>query len=380
MESLDDYLASQDPLFVELDAARLSMHIPDLASAWLGLLAEDGGLPDLSAVSITHKGKPLSRPILEDPINTPSNPSTYPARLDNGEVIWVRFKERRSSGAPVSVSVVDKPDTVRAVLAALTVMEGGAVDIEQLKRDLPLIDLSHPIGISESVNEAFEALSDKGETARALEFVRSFHAAHIRYALALLRYYRPGFDALPEEEKRGLLVGCCERINKTIAAVRQLSGFLEYGTPNRDQRTAVEDPHRDVEVAVLRDVERASYRKIAARLRIKISEKASYVGDYSTVVKMAIRGRDMLERAFGSDGWAKRAAEMRAESVRRSALSEREKYVEDLAEDWRVSQQAAQSILEGEDTAPEITKQVRISRRSLESAQRFYKALAEEDE
>ena len=130
----------------------------------------------------------------------------------------------------------------------------------------------------------------------------------------------------------------------------------------------------------MRDVERASYRKIAARLRIKISEKASYVGDYSTVVKMAIRGRDMLERAFGSDGWAKRAAEMRAESVRRGALSEREKYVEDLAEDWRVSQQAAQSILEGEDTAPEITKQVRISRRSLESAQRFYKALAEEDE
>jgi len=231
MESLDDYLASQDPLFVELDAARLSMHIPDLASAWLGLLAEDGGLPDLSAVSITHKGKPLSRPILEDPINTPSNPSTYPARLDNGEVIWVRFKERRSSGAPVSVSVVDKPDTVRAVLAALTVMEGGAVDIEQLKRDLPLIDLSHPIGISESVNEAFEALSDKGETARALEFVRSFHAAHIRYALALLRYYRPGFDALPEEEKRGLIVGCCERITKTIAAVRQLTNYLK-----RDRR------------------------------------------------------------------------------------------------------------------------------------------------
>ncbi len=79
MESLNDYWAHQDPLYEELKAAHLSMHIPDLASAWLGLLAEDGGLPDLSAFSITHKGKLLCRPILEDPVNTPSNPSTYPA-------------------------------------------------------------------------------------------------------------------------------------------------------------------------------------------------------------------------------------------------------------------------------------------------------------
>lgn len=380
MEILDDRWKHRDPLHDELLDARLTMHIPDLASAWLGLLAEDGGLPNVSATTITCKGKPLCRPILEDPINTPSDPSTYPARLDNGQVIWVRLDKRRSSGVPAYVSIVDKPDTVRAVLAALTVMEGDPVDIGQLERFLPLIDLSHPVGISESVYETFEALSDRGEIACALEFVKGFQAGPVSYALALLRYYRPEFDALSEEERRSLLIGCCERINKTVVATRQLTGFLEYGAPDRDQRPAVEDPRRDVEVAVLRDVEKVSYRQISARLQVKISEKAKHIGDYSTVAKMAARGRDILERAFEKEGWGKVAAEMRAEFVRRSALSEREKYVEDLAEDWHIGEQAAQSILEGEEPAPMTRERIESLGPRLESIRSLYRALAEEDE
>ena len=55
----------EDPLYDALLAARRSMHVPDLADAWLALLAEDGSLPDVSAISITHKGKPLTRPIVD---------------------------------------------------------------------------------------------------------------------------------------------------------------------------------------------------------------------------------------------------------------------------------------------------------------------------
>ncbi|HVF02186.1 MAG TPA: hypothetical protein VNA27_12760 [Rubrobacteraceae bacterium] len=259
-------------------------------------------------------------------------------------------------------------------------MEGGAVDIEQLESFLPLIDSSHPVGVAESVYEAFESLVDTGEAARPLEFVRSFQTGPVSYALALLHYYRPGFDTLPEEERRSLLVGCCERINKAIAATRQLTGFLEYGAPNRDQRPAVEDPHRDVEAAVLRDVEKESYRRIAEHLRIGISEKARHVGDYSTVAKMATRGRDILERAFRRDGWKHVAAEMRAERVRRSELSKLEKYVEDCAEDWRIGQGAAQNILEGVDPAPKTKERIGHLGLRLESIRRFYRALAEEGE
>lgn len=379
MESVNGRREYEDPLYNALSDARLSMHIPDLADAWLGLLAEDGGLPDVSATVIIHKGKPLCRPILEDPVNTPSDPSTYPARLDNGQMIWVRLDKRRSTDMRVSAYVADKPDSVGAVLAALTMMEGKVVDIEELRRLLPLIDLSHPEGISESVNEVFTDHIFSGKGTQARRFLGAFPVGPVRYALALLRYYRPGFDALPEEKQRALLIGCCERMNRTVAAIRQLTGFLEYGAPYRDQRPAIENPHRDVEAAVMRDVEKATYRKIAARLRIEVSEKARHIGDYSTVSKAVARGRDILARAFGEDGWEKAAAEMRSEHLRRDALSELEKYVEDLAEHWRVSPQAMQSILEGEDPTPEIRSRVDSPEFRLASMRNYYEALARDE-
>jgi len=162
MGSLDDYPEYEDPLHDALLAARETMDVSDLADAWLRILAEDGSLPDVSETVITHKGKPLTRPITKDPVNTPSDPSVHPARLDNGQVIWVKLEKRRLSDALVSASVADKPNSVGAVLAALTMMESDAVDIEQLQRFVPLVDLSHPEGISESVNEVLIDLLSRG--------------------------------------------------------------------------------------------------------------------------------------------------------------------------------------------------------------------------
>lgn len=378
MDSLNDHWGYEDPLYDELADARLSMNIPALASTYLGFLAGDGGLPDVGDVPITLGGRALTRPIKEDPINTPSDLRTFPARLDNGQVIWVRVGERYSSGAPISVSVVDKPTTVGASVAALTLMEGGTVETQQLKKHLPLVDLSHPIGIRESAHETFKRLSDGGDRARAVEFLAQFPSKAVSYAVALLRYYRPGFDALPEDEKRELVVGCCERINKTIAATRQLTGFLEYGASNRDQRAAVENPHQDVEIAVLRDVKKESYPEIAARLKIEVSEKARCIGDFSRVGHMARRGRDILERAFGKDGWARRATDMRLELERSNTLSEREKFLEDLADDLRLSKQATQDLLKGENPAPTAWGAGGQPYIHLGTLRTFYKALSEE--
>lgn len=375
MRILDGYPEYEDPLHDGLRAARETMHVPDLADAWLEILSDDGSLPDASATVLTYKGKPLSRLTTEDPANTPSDPSVYPARLDNGQVIWIKLHKRGLSDALFSASVADKPDSVGAVLAALTMMEGDEVDIEQLQRSLPLVDLSHPAGISECVYEVERDLIFTWEKSEALELIRAFPVGPVRLALALLRYYRPVFDALPEEEKRDLLIGCCERMNRTITAIRQLTGFLEYGALGRDQRPAIEDPHRDVRAVVMRDVEGETYPKIAARLRIAVSEKAKYVGDYSTVSKAVGRGRDILVRALGRDGWEKAAAEMRREHVRREALSEPEKFVEDLAHRWRVSPQFAQSLLEGEDPTPEIMSKVDPSEFRLAKARNYYGAL-----
>ena len=374
MGSLDDHLEYEDPLHDALLAARETMNVPDLAGAWLEILAEYGSLPFVSSTEIAHKGKPLSRPIAEDLLNAPSDPSVYPARLNNGQVIWIRLHKRRFSDALVSATVVDRPDSV-AVLAALTIMESDEVDIEQLKRSLLLVDLSHLGGIPESVYDVEIDLIFMEKKSEALELIRAFPVGPVRFALALLRYYRPGFDALPEEEKRDLVIGCCERMNRTNVATRQLTGFLEYGAPRRDQRPAIEDPHRDVRAAVMRDVEGETYPKVAARLRIQVSEKAEHIGDFSTVSKAVGRGRDILVRAFGRGGWEKAAAEMRREHVRRETLSEPEKFVEDFAEGWHVSPQIAQSILEGEDPPPKIGSRVGRRGPPIARIRNYYDAL-----
>ncbi len=369
MDSLDDHWM-QDPIFDDLEAAQESMHIPELAAAWLRVLGEDGGLPDVSTIAITHKGKPLNRPVLEDPANMPSDPNTYPARLGNGQVVWVKQDERHYGRG--AVRVVEKPRRNRAILAALTIMEARTADIDELGNLLPLIDLSHPDGVSKSVDEAADEGFDTW-----MRLAGAFDSGWFKYALALLRYFRPNFDGLAEEEKRDLLLKCCERINKFLEASRHLSEFLEYGAPNRDQRPAVENPGRDVTAAVLRDVEQATHRRIANELLVDVSEKARCVGDYSAMGRMVSRGRNILEQAFGKDEWAEKAEELRSEFIKRDALSFSENLMIDSAREWGVGEHAARLILRGElHTVPEVA---RIPQRSLQARRDLYRALIQEE-
>ena len=81
MEILDDYPEYEDPLHNALRAARETIHVPELADAWLEILSDDGSLPDVSATVLTHKGKPLSRPITEDPV-------TPPMILPSTRLVW----------------------------------------------------------------------------------------------------------------------------------------------------------------------------------------------------------------------------------------------------------------------------------------------------
>jgi len=151
----------------------------------------------------------------------------------------------------------------------------------------------------------------------------------LEYAVALLRYFRPDFDSLPLQDQRGLLEKCCERMNKFLEAARHLNEFLEYGNPNKDQRPAIENPHRDVKAAALRDIEDRTYREIAELLEVEISEKSKCVGDYSTVARMVARGREVLEHAFGRKGWQDKAEAARVRYQRWKSLSPQEQFIEE---------------------------------------------------
>lgn len=378
MSIVPDHPEEQEREHLYLDGARHYKHVPDLAYRWLEELIEQGGLPDISSVEIRSKGRPLLRPIREDPVNTPSDPSIYPARLDSGQVIWVRLDEKRSSNGYRSVSVVEKPNAIRAILALLTILEGTQTDVGKLRNILPFVDPSHPVSIHESQYEAFRELVEEENVDMARAFLADindgrFDYRSLEYATALLRYFRPNFDSLPLQERRDLLAKCCERINKLLEVSRQLSEFLEYGSPDKDQRPTIENPRRDVEAAALRDVEGYTYREIAEFLDVEISEKSRCVGDYSTVAKMVDRGREVLRRAFGEDGWQDKAAAMKARLESYNSLTPQEQFIRDCADDWGVSRElASEIIVNGLDPDPEQAKSMARSGFNIEGARRVY--------
>jgi hypothetical protein len=301
-------------------------NIPDLASRWLEVLSEEGGLPFGGTPEIRTGGKLMVRGVTENPANTSSDPLTSHVVLENGQTVWVRRAKRPNRRGYRSVGVVARPDrTAKAVLAMLTLLEGRRLDKEVLERLLPLVDPADGTSIADSLHhQRLEEPRRGGGGEGAASPVGDIAADRpLRYAHALLRYYRPGFDSLATGEKRELLQKCCERVDGILETTRLLAEFLEYGRPRKDLVPFIRNPQRDVEAAVLREVEGMKYREIAQSLEVD-SERARDLDDYSTVSKMVKRGRDILERAFGHEGWDELAESMRNELARREVPGEDE--------------------------------------------------------
>jgi hypothetical protein len=299
--------------------------IPDLASRWLEALSGEGGLPFAGNPEIRTGGKLMVRGVTENPANTSSDPLTSHVVLENGQTLWVRRAKRPNRRGYRGVGVVARPDrTAKAVLAMLTLLEGRQLNKEVLKQHLPLADPAEGTSIADGLHQLLEEPRREGGSEGAASPVGDVAAdRQLRYALALLRYFRPGFDSLATGEKRELLRKCCERVNGLLETTRQFAEFLEYGSPRKNQLPLIKNPQRDVDAAVLRDVERMKHREIAQSLEVD-SERARDLDDYSTVSKMVNRGRDILERAFGHGGWDDLAESMRNELARREVPGEDE--------------------------------------------------------
>jgi hypothetical protein len=182
----------------------------------------------------------------------------------------------------------DLPRTDVAILTALTNLEARRVDVERLERALsllkvPMQDYSLIEGVLATLDEGSEGSSGNLEKTDAEEFRKSIADLQgwrtLEYVVALLRHYRPEFDDLPREEKHGLIVGCCRRVNALLEASRQLGAFLEYGARDRDLRAPLEEVERYVRAAELKDVE--GLRASANRLRSAARPSLPAVADPS---------------------------------------------------------------------------------------------------
>ena len=244
----------------------------------------------------------------------------------------------------------DLPRTDVAILAALTNLEGREVDVERIESALsritwPMRDYS-PIEFAHA-NPELEGDKDSGDLGKAdAEEIRKIAAdlqgfRTLEYVVTLLRHYRPEFDDLPKDEKHGLIVGCCKRVNALLEASKHLGAFLEYGASDKDLRAPLEEVKRYVRAAELKDVERLSDRKIGEILGIEPAPSDEIRRQNSNVRHAVKQGRRLFTDAWGKEEWQKRVELKRSESEWFLSLTEEEKGLVQFADDEGLSVEEA---------------------------------------
>jgi hypothetical protein len=353
--SLDSYL---EELYGGM-AYTYADELPEFAGRWLEELARVG-YRSMTTVRREDGERPLPNKQQADPFwdSAVSRPlsveeGAYPVTFENSrQILWLQLEGERSRRRGYKeVRVSDRPlRTDEAILAALTVLEGKQVDARQVREALDASSIDLNVSLTGQFWEGHDLPAPLPENL-------------LEYVFLLLRYHRPEFDDLPREAKLDLIERTCGHINECVDAARRLSAFLEYGVPGKPQRGAARTADRDVRAAVRRDVDEWTYRRIGEELEVPLPQDFDYKGDHPRVRQMVSRGRNILERTLGKDGWQKHIDAMRTEAKRWNALTELEQCAEDTAKSLGMPYEEAQRICEEENKG----RAERIQRKSTES-------------
>ena len=342
MESLPEHVTSDDlrKLADAMDDSGFHQwplaDVPERARRWLERIAEDGGLPGRRDLRV-REGH-LRTSDVEDPWNDPASDSVRAAKLKNGDRVFLKEASKRSFGGYHSIRIVDRPSRMeKALLAVLFVMEGRSASPDSVRETL-----------DKCTDEWFIEFPSDDPPSEVLEEEKAEYL--IAHVVNLLRYFRPDFDGLSQTEQFALIVGACNRTSEFLETLRKLIAFLEYGAGGRDTRPSVERAARDVEAAVLRDVDGLTHREIAERMRVEVSQTAAAEGDYSTVRKMTERGKKILEQGWGEAGWREKAVAMKEQAESWRALDPKQRVAERLAEALDTTPERARRLLgDGEE-------------------------------
>lgn len=324
----------------------LAFNFTDLrafAREWLEELLRVGyyGMEESLGLPIKQQAGNLS----PSPESLPLYGESYPVRLEGTrQTVWLGLDGPRSEkGQYREVTVSEEPlRTDGAIFAALAMLEGRPIDLSRLRKALPGLVPSY----GESVWDRWIELSrEEGEA----DLLRSLgHHQTLDYVLLLLRYHRPGFDALPLEERAALLADSCAHLNESLEALKKFMAFVEHGIPGRGAVPAAKSVARDIKAAILKDVEGLTYKQIGDRLGVPPPADFSYKGDHPTVRKMVGRGRRFFKTGLGEEGYASHVESMKEEVKRRRGMSGIEREGEDLSETFGISYEDALEQVEEE--------------------------------
>jgi hypothetical protein len=266
------------------------------------------------------------------------------ARFDGQQDLWIRFNTRRTSQGYKAMEVMEAPRSDRAILAAMVAWTSDPVDFEQLR---PAIAYAHGLvtqgenfeaamdDVMQYLMEGEPSLEDFKRVAAVLNTIRRNDELlrNFRFLEPLMRFYKPEIADCSAEEYWKYIEQACRHVKDYLESLSRLQAFLEYGAPGRKLTPSVKRPQRDVQAAVLHDVEGIDHREILERMRIAPLDPQEFrdKGEYQTVRKMISRGRDILEQAFGRNGWQAQAATLKEEIRWWQSLSpEERKHEEDI--------------------------------------------------
>ncbi len=313
------------------------------AREWIEELLRVGyyGMEESLGLPIKQQAGNLS----PSPESLPLYGESYPVRLEGTrQTVWLNLEGPRSDKGQYREVTVSEESlrTDGAIFAALTMLEGRPIDLSRLRKILP--DLVPSYG--ETVWDRWTNLSHEESKAELLRSLR--HHQTLDYVLLLLRYHRPGFDALPLEDRAALIADSCAHLNDSLEAVGKFMAYIEHGIPGRSTVPAAKSVGRDIKAAILKDVEDLTYRQIGDRLGIPPPADFGYKGDHSSVRKMVGRGRKFFRCGLGDEGYASHVEAMKEEAKRRRDMSEIEREAEDLSEAFRIPYEDALERVEEE--------------------------------
>jgi len=260
--------------------------------------------------------------------------------------LWVRFDTRRTFAGYMDIEVMEALPSDAAILAAMTAWVTHPVDFERLLKAFSF--LSSEMETLKKKHSAFHQRMLEGDHVpfeEWLEGTRSLLSLHttykaiepLQYVILLLKYYKPEVADYSPQQLQNLIEKTCNYINDFLESLRKLQSFLEYGIPEGRLRPVVENPQRDVKAAILHDVDGLNFPEIGKKLGIPPPPDYEIKRDYQTVSDAVKRGRNILKRAFPTEGWQKRAEAMRAEKAWWRSLSPEERKKEEDIEGTALS-------------------------------------------
>jgi hypothetical protein len=217
-----------------------------------------------------------------------SEGNALPVRLDNGQTLVLRLNafqdDPRGDGRFFMRTEVQgvSPKTDRAQLAALAVLEGA-----ELRKNLKLRD--------EDLDRIRRQLREDKD------FSTNVESKMVAFVRLLLWTYRPNLDQKTDEGIK-MFVEVYDRVAKVAEATRQLSDFLEFGDPVKDNRQAANDAQTDIYAAELRHFAGMNNRDIAEAMRLDLSpEKERSAKQVAS--NRADRGEQYYIQAMGQQRW-----------------------------------------------------------------------------